>query len=228
MDLERRFRGVMLTMCTPLLIAPLLVVAPAQADVYISKSPNGGFIISNVKRPGRDVQRVFHEPVYAGQGIQAPIANDVAAADRSDEKSMTASQRPYAQEVSQAAASNDLPEALLHAVIRMESGYNPSAVSVKGAAGLMQLMPDTAREMGVTNVWDPGSNIQGGAKYLKQLMVMFGNDVSLAVAAYNAGPAAVSKRGNVIPPFAETQRYVPSVLRDYHRLLGDAGTALAN
>lgn len=141
---------------------------------------------------------------------------------------MTASQRPYAQEVSQAAASNDLPEALLHAVIRIESGYNPSARSVKGAAGLMQLMPDTARDMGVTNVWDPRANIQGGARYLKQLMVMFGNDVSLAVAAYNAGPAAVSKRGNVIPPFAETQRYVPDVLRDYHRLLGDASTALAN
>lgn len=228
MDLERSFRGVLLSLCMPSLIAPLLVVAPAQADVYISKGPNGGFIISNVKRAGRDVQRVFHEPVYATQGSQAPIVATVAAADGSDEKSMTASQRPYAQEVSQAAASNDLPEALLHAVIRMESGYNPSAVSVKGAAGLMQLMPDTAREMGVTNVWDPGSNIRGGAKYLKQLMVMFGNDISLAVAAYNAGPAAVSKRGNVIPPFAETQRYVPSVLRDYHRLLGDAGTALAN
>lgn len=215
MDFERTFRGVLLTLC----ILPL----PAQADVYLSKGPDGNIIISNVKRAGRDVQRVFHEPVSPPpfQAVGTSLAG-------TDEKSMTASQRPYAQEVSQAAASNDLPEALLHAVIRIESGYNPSARSVKGAAGLMQLMPDTAREMGVTNVWDPSANIQGGARYLKQLMVMFGNDVSLAVAAYNAGPAAVSKRGNVIPPFAETQRYVPDVLRDYHRLLGDASTALAN
>jgi soluble lytic murein transglycosylase-like protein len=191
--------------------------------VYISRGPDGNYIISNVKRAGRDVQRVFHEPVS-----QAPFQSASPALAGTDEKSMTASQRPYAQEVSQAAASNGLPEALLHAVIRIESGYNPSARSVKGAAGLMQLMPDTAREMGVTNVWDPRSNIQGGARYLKQLMVMFGNDVSLAVAAYNAGPAAVSKRGNVIPPFAETQRYVPDVLRDYHRLLGDASPVMAN
>jgi soluble lytic murein transglycosylase-like protein len=215
MDFERTFRGVLLTLC----ILPLA----AQADVYISRGPDGNYIISNVKRAGRDVQRVFHEPVS-----QAPFQSAGPALAGTDEKSMTASQRPYAQEVSQAAASNGLPEALLHAVIRIESGYNPSARSVKGAAGLMQLMPDTAREMGVTNVWDPRSNIQGGARYLKQLMVMFGNDVSLAVAAYNAGPAAVSKRGNVIPPFAETQRYVPDVLRDYHRLLGDASPVMAN
>ena len=215
MDFERTFRGVLLTLC----ILPLA----AQADVYISRGPDGNYIISNVKRAGRDVQRVFHEPVS-----QAPFQSASPALASADEKSMTASQRPYAQEVSQAAASNGLPEALLHAVIRIESGYNPSARSVKGAAGLMQLMPDTAREMGVTNVWDPRSNIQGGARYLKQLMVMFGNDVSLAVAAYNAGPAAVSKRGNVIPPFAETQRYVPDVLRDYHRLLGDASPVMAN
>lgn len=215
MDFERTFRGVLLTLC----ILPLA----AQADVYISSGPDGHLIISNVKRAERDVQQVFHEPVSA-----PPFHSAGTALASTDEKSMTASQRPYAQEVSQAAASNDLPEALLHAVIRMESGYNPSARSVKGAAGLMQLMPDTAREMGVANVWDPRSNIQGGARYLKQLMVMFGNDVSLAVAAYNAGPAAVSKRGNVIPPFAETQRYVPGVLRDYHRLLGDASPVLAN
>lgn len=215
MDFERTSRGVLLTLC----ILPLA----AQADVYISKGPDGNIIISNVKRAGRAIQSVYREPVSP-----PPFQTAASALPSTDEKSMTASQRPYAQEVSQAAARNDLPEALLHAVIRIESGYNPSARSVKGAAGLMQLMPDTAREMGVTNVWDPSANIQGGARYLKQLMVMFGNDVSLAVAAYNAGPAAVSKRGNVIPPFAETQRYVPDVLRDYHRLLGDASTALAN
>ncbi len=88
------------------------------------------------------------------------------------------------------------------------------------AGGLMQLMPDTAREMGVKDVYDPKANIQGGAKYLKRLLTLFDNDIALAVAAYNAGPQAVLSRGGVIPPFAETQRYVPDVLRQYRRLQG--------
>jgi hypothetical protein len=215
MGLGRTFRGILLGLC-------ILPVA-AEADVYLSKGPDGNYIISNVKRAGRHIQRVYHEPLPPPSMPVSALA--LAGAD---EKSMMASGRPYAEEVARAASNNDLPEALLHAVIRSESGYNPSALSVKGAAGLMQLMPGTARDMGVANVWDPASNIQGGARYLKQLMVMFGNDVSLAVAAYNAGPAAVSKRGNAIPPFAETRRYVPTVLRDYRRLLGDASPILTN
>ncbi|MNZ61574.1 Soluble lytic murein transglycosylase precursor [compost metagenome] len=119
-----------------------------------------------------------------------------------------------------AATANELPAALLHAVIKTESSYNARATSPKGARGLMQLMPATAREMGVTNVYDPKANIQGGARYLKRLMTMFDNDIRLAVAAYNAGPQAVLSRGNVVPPFAETQRYVPSVLNQYRRLQG--------
>jgi soluble lytic murein transglycosylase-like protein len=113
----------------------------------------------------------------------------------------------------------------LSAVIQHESNFDPKAKSPKGAGGLMQLMPDTAREMGVTDVYDPQSNIQGGAKYLKRMMTLFDNDIALAVAAYNAGPQAVLSRGGVIPPFAETQRYVPSVLRQYRRLQGLAADA---
>lgn len=194
----------------------LLVMAPlaVQADVYVSRGADGNLIISNVRREGRAYERVYQEPVAAPDSTAPRVAMG---------KTMSVAQRPYAEAVSRAAVSNDVPAALLHAVIRTESGYNPRALSVKGAAGLMQLMPDTAREMGVDNVWDPNANIQGGARYLKRLLVMFGNDIPLAVAAYNAGPAAVSKRGNVIPPFAETQRYVPDVMRDYQGLLGHAG-----
>jgi len=116
--------------------------------------------------------------------------------------------------------------ALLHAVIQVESGYDPKARSHKGAAGLMQLMPETAKQLGVGDVWDPAANIRGGARYLKQLLQRFDNDFALAVAAYNAGPEAVSKAGRV-PPYAETQRYVPSVLENYRRLAnGDKAAPL--
>ncbi|MOA55506.1 Soluble lytic murein transglycosylase precursor [compost metagenome] len=84
----------------------------------------------------------------------------------------------------------------------------------------MQLMPDTAREMGVQNRLDPEDNVQGGARYLKQMLTLFDNDITLAVAAYNAGPEAVLSRGKVVPPFAETRRYVPAVMRDYRMLQG--------
>ena len=112
-----------------------------------------------------------------------------------------------------------LPPALLHAVIKAESGYNPKARSRAGAVGLMQLMPDTAREMGVQDRLDPEDNVQGGARYLKQMLTLFDNDITLAVAAYNAGPDAVLRRG-AVPPFAETRRYVPTVLREYRKLQG--------
>jgi soluble lytic murein transglycosylase-like protein len=148
------------------------------------------------------------------------IHESAAAVVSLDQQPQMIAAQPYAELVSAAATANELPAALLHAVIKTESAYNPGAVSAKGAGGLMQLMPDTAREMGVTDVYDPKANIQGGARYLKRLMTLFDNDIALAVAAYNAGPQAVLSRGGVIPPFAETQRYVPSVLRQYRRLQG--------
>ncbi|SEB93806.1 protein of unknown function [Pseudomonas mohnii] len=184
----------------------LLLAGVAQADVFVSTDANGNFVLSNVHRPGRHYERVIHEPAAAVVSL--------------DQQPQMIAAQPYAELVSAAATANQLPAALLHAVIKTESAYNPSAVSAKGAGGLMQLMPDTAREMGVTDVYDPKANIQGGARYLKRLMTLFDNDIALAVAAYNAGPQAVLSRGGVIPPFAETQRYVPSVLRQYRRLQG--------
>ena len=117
------------------------------------------------------------------------------------------------------ADKNGLDENFVKAVINQESGFNPNATSKCGAMGLMQLMPSTAQGLGVTNAYDAEQNIEGGTKYLKGLLDRFGNDKSLALAAYNAGPNAVKKYGG-IPPYAETQNYVKSVLSKYDRLGG--------
>jgi len=114
--------------------------------------------------------------------------------------------------VERAAVQHSLPPALIHSVIKVESNYNPAAVSSKGALGLMQLIPATARRFGVSDAFDPIDNIQGGAKYLRYLLDLYGGDYPLALAAYNAGEGAVAKYGTV-PPYAETQNYLKLVAR---------------
>ena len=110
-----------------------------------------------------------------------------------------------------------LPYELLHAVITVESWYNPDAVSRAGAMGLMQLMPETAKRYGVNNRRDAKENIDGGTRYLSDLLVMFNNNIRLALAAYNAGENAVKKYKNKIPPYKETQDYVRKVLKYYKK-----------
>jgi hypothetical protein len=116
--------------------------------------------------------------------------------------------------VNQTARAHDVDPLLVHSIIQVESNYNPNAVSPKGAEGLMQLMPPTARMLGVGNSFDPGENIEAGVKYLKQLQDLYKDD-RLALAAYNAGPGAVEKFKRTVPPYPETQKYVDSIGRKY-------------
>jgi soluble lytic murein transglycosylase-like protein len=123
---------------------------------------------------------------------------------------------PFAAEIQRAAAANGIDPSLLTAVIQQESGFDPNATSAAGAEGLMQLMPQTAAGLGVTNPYDPVQSIDAGARYLKGQLDRFGSP-ALALAAYNAGPVAVERyRG--VPPYPETQNYVNEVLARAQRL----------
>jgi soluble lytic murein transglycosylase-like protein len=177
----------------------------ARADLFMYTDANGAQHFTNIPGDAR-YHRVLPE---GGPQVQTPAALPVPRRDPGRER--------YALPVAQAAADTGLPEGLLHAVIKAESNYDPDAVSHKGAVGLMQLMPETARRFGVPDARDPGANVLGGARYLKTLLAMFDADLPLALAAYNAGPAAVLRSGRAVPPYAETQRYVPRVLELYRR-----------
>ena len=128
-----------------------------------------------------------------------------------------ANKKKFAELIQQAAYRHNVDAKLVHAVIQTESAYNSSAQSPKGAVGLMQLMPDTARRFGVSDRNDPDQNIDGGTRYLKHLINMFNPNLDLAVAAYNAGENAVIRYNNSIPPYPETQNYVKQVLALYHQ-----------
>ena len=124
--------------------------------------------------------------------------------------------------IEKAALAASLEADLLRAVIVVESGFDARAVSRRGAVGLMQLMPATARRFGVTDRYDPMQNVHAGARYLKSLIDRYGKDIELALAAYNAGERAVDRCGRCIPAYKETQAYVPKVLRVYRSLMGQA------
>ena len=125
--------------------------------------------------------------------------------------------RQYDELVQAASAVTGVQADLLHAVVMAESGYDPHAVSPKGALGMMQLMPETARRYGVTAWNDPADNLLGGARYLADLLQQFNQDWSLAMAAYNAGERAVIRHGHRVPPYRETQQYVSKVFKFYER-----------
>ncbi len=121
----------------------------------------------------------------------------------------------YHKLIQEVAERTQVEPALLHAIIQAESSYNPRARSPRGAVGLMQLMPATARRFGVKNRTDPAANIYGGARYLRYLLKMFNNNKKLAIASYNAGEFAVKRYGNKVPPYKQTQKYVTKVMALY-------------
>lgn len=126
--------------------------------------------------------------------------------------------RMYDEVIVEHSRMHNIRPDLVRAVVQVESAFNPYAVSPKGAQGLMQLMPATARELGVRNAFNPIDNIRGGTMYLRQLLDRYGNDEMLALAAYNAGPNAVDRYGVRVPPFRETRDYVNKI----NRLAGEA------
>ncbi|MFJ9315115.1 transglycosylase SLT domain-containing protein [Pimelobacter simplex] len=162
------------------------------------EAPRTGLNIRIVDVPSTPdvIRRIIDQPA-AASGVAGRTAN-------------AASGTPYAGLIDAAAARTGVPAALLAAVAKQESGFDPRAVSPAGAQGLMQLMPGTARGLGVTDAFDPAQAIDGGARLLRSLLDRFGR-TDLALAAYNAGPGAVSRYGG-IPPYPETQRYVRNVM----------------
>ena len=107
---------------------------------------------------------------------------------------------------------------LIHCVIAVESNFNPKAISYRNARGLMQLLPSTANHMGVKNIFDPKENVDGGTRYLREMLTRYHNDVALALAAYNAGPEKVRRYGNRVPPYPETQNYIQRIARGYAKI----------
>ncbi|SOD40716.1 lytic transglycosylase domain-containing protein [Nitrosovibrio sp. Nv4] len=181
---------------------------PARAEViYWFTDENGVVHFSNVPTDSRYV------PFTAAGGtvVKKVMTTPLGAPPRQPVKVQ------YGAVVEEIARTYGLESALIHAVVLVESAYNPKAVSKKGAAGLMQLMPETAQRYGVTDRFDPVQNLHGGARYLSHLLKMFNGDMSLMLAAYNAGENSVVKYGNQIPPFQETRAYVPRVLDFYHK-----------
>ena len=177
----------------------------AAANIYSFKDENGITHFSNMPHLDRRYKLVYRIPVTGQYRPNAWSASGPTAVDISRLVPL----------INDAARAYGLDPKLVHAVIRAESGYNANAVSSKGAVGLMQLIPATAQRYGVQDSYDPGQNIQGGTRYLRDLLKMFNGNMELAIAGYNAGENAVIRAGNRIPPYPETMAYVPKVLSFY-------------
>jgi soluble lytic murein transglycosylase-like protein len=180
---------------------------PAHADVYAFTDQQGVLHLSDAPVDTR-YQLVLTEPKLT------PAPNVTAPAPV---VSATPAQEPLQTLIHAAATKHRVEPALVQAVIQVESNFNPRALSPKGAQGLMQLMPATAQRFGVADAFDPRQNIEGGVRYLAELLALFKNDLRLVLAAYNAGENAVLQYGKQVPPYRETQEYVPKVLDIYQR-----------
>jgi soluble lytic murein transglycosylase-like protein len=185
-------------------VKPIAVAPIAAPGVKIA----GPLLQTEPAQPGAELNspgKTWSPTVKKGGGTSLRVPVQVTALIK---------QKNLEEVVKKCAQEYGVDEDLVWAVMRQESGFNPGAVSPKGAVGLMQLMPETAALMGVSNPFDVEQNIAGGVKYLEQCLNQFNQDVPLALAAYNAGPANVAKYQGC-PPFAETRNYVASILQAY-------------
>jgi len=164
------------------------------------------------------------KPRVRGRIVSSPQLHRIEIDERVTPQTAThrwsRSGKDWDPHVRAAADRYELPAALIKAVMAAESAFNPRAISARGAQGLMQLMPYTARELGVSDVFDPAQNIDGGARYLRTLWTQYQGDLYQTLAAYNAGPDAVRRAGGRIPRIAETQDYVRRVLALYQAYIG--------
>jgi soluble lytic murein transglycosylase-like protein len=183
----------------------LWLIALSVTSVVAAAS-SAGAEMRTASSPTTSLERARRGPYH--RLAYAPIASTASR------QPAPGDQGAYSREIAEAAAIYAVPERLIRAVIQVESGFDPRAVSPKGARGLMQLMPETAAILGVRNAFDPRENIHAGTRHLRAMMVRFRYDLRLAVAAYNAGVKPVAAyRG--VPPYPETRRYVRQVLRVY-------------
>lgn len=180
-------------------IAALLVGVsiPASAQIYSWRDANGNLVLSNV-RPGTKAPPPSYS-VLKAEGVRVTRS---AVADRAS---------AYENLISEHSKTHGVRPALVRAVMQVESGFNPYALSPKGAMGLMQLMPSTAKQYGVRNAFNPADNVRAGVAYLRELLDRYSNNEELALAAYNAGPGAVDKHGQTVPPYRETRSYVTQI-----------------
>ena len=170
---------------------------PARAQIYTWRDGNGQLVLSNVRPETSAPVTSYSVPQAEGVRATRPVEPEAS--------------REFDDIIETAATRHGVRKDLVRAVIQVESAFNPRAVSSKGAMGLMQLMPATARQFGVANAFNPVDNVRGGVAYLRQLLDRYNNNERLALAAYNAGPGAVDRHGQNVPPFRETRDYVSRV-----------------
>lgn len=181
-----------------LLIALCLgAAAPAQAQIYSWRDAKGNLVLSN-RRPAASTQLASYAvPKADGFRATRPIVAERA--------------RAFDDLISEHSRTHSVRADLVRAVMQVESGFNPYARSPKGAMGLMQLMPATAKQYDVKNAFNPAENVRAGVAYLRELLDRYQNNEELALAAYNAGPGAVDKHGQTVPPYRETRSYVAQI-----------------